>query len=461
MAGRILIADDVATNRIILKVKLSRARYETLHAETKQETLEAARSENPDVILLDQALPGGGLETLRQLKLDPATRHIPVIILDGSGSKDRRIQSLRAGADDCLAKPLEESVLMALVRNLMRAHGGRLELARRQSTMTDLGYTQHNPDKTQRPKVTIVAPSPATGLIWRRELGRLLNSHIALRSKAEVLDSNAQTEDTDAFLLFAEAENQIESVRMVSELRSHPSTRNAVIILHIVSGARDNAVLGLDVGADAVTSGLFDPEEMAARLTTLVARKHEMDALRSGFKEQLDLAMIDPLTGVYNRRYANAYLARVTSEMAHADQPLALMLLDLDRFKRVNDTYGHMVGDQVLVETAKRLQDNLRDMDLLARFGGEEFLIAMPGTSLEHARHAARRLHSVIADTPIYAGSVREGITITASIGVAYRRAQDYGPTVVTDMIEEADQALYASKAEGRNLITFGNPEAA
>ncbi len=260
----------------------------------------------------------------------------------------------------------------------------------------------------------------------------------------------------DAFVVAASIESLGDGLALVSELRSRMATRHAVIIVKV---AEDDppahlTSMALDLGANAVQAGSFDAEELATRLRPLLCRKLETDALRADFDSHLSLAVTDPLTGVYNRRYAQSYLDRIAREARDTGQSFALMALDLDRFKSVNDTYGHLVGDEVLVEVARRLRENVREIDLLARIGGEEFIIALPATTTAQAAHAAERLRQVISEVPVQSPPSRGiSIPVTMSIGVAI------GDQLVGDvnaLLERADRALYASKAEGgRNQVTM------
>jgi two-component system cell cycle response regulator len=158
-----------------------------------------------------------------------------------------------------------------------------------------------------------------------------------------------------------------------------------------------------------------------------------------------------------------AYLDRLIAEAAETGQPFAVMLLDLDRFKAVNDSYGHLVGDEVLIEAGKRLGASLREIDLLARYGGEEFVIALPETGLEGASIAAERLRRVIGEAPICLPMQGVEVAVTVSIGVAvFPGAANAGALPSPqDLIERADAALFASKSDGRNLVTFAGGRAA
>jgi two-component system, cell cycle response regulator len=464
MAGRILIADATATNRIILKVKLAAARYETVQAVDHAEALANARAARPDLVIADAHLPGGGGAGLcARLKADPETRAIPVLVIDGAPSQKARLAVLRAGADDYLAKPLDEPGLLAQVRALMRTRATYDELARRQDAAEALGFSEPAAAFARQARVGLIAPTPETALGWRRGLGSLYPAQFTAYTRTQALDAIGAGETPDAFVIAADLARHSDGIGLVSELRSRSLTRHAVIVILDEANAPGTVPMALDIGASAVASGSFDAEEIALRLDTLLARKFETDMLRNRLDERLGLALRDPLTGLYNRRYGNAYLGRMIAEAANTGHPFAVMLLDLDRFKAVNDTYGHIVGDDVLIEAGKRLGENLREIDLLARYGGEEFVIALPETGLEGASIAAERLRRVIGEVPICLASHGIEVPVTVSIGVAVFSGGETGNSLPApqNLIEQADAALYASKSDGRNLVTFAGGRAA
>ena len=212
--------------------------------------------------------------------------------------------------------------------------------------------------------------------------------------------------------------------------------------------------MAFDLGAHDLAEAGGDPRELALRLAGLLRRKRMSDNLRATVRDGLRLAVIDPLTGLHNRRYGLNQLAGI-AEAARVERAcFAVMVVDLDRFKTVNDRWGHAAGDAVLVEVAQRLADNIRAGDLLARIGGEEFLIALPGAALPEARAVAERLCDVVKDRPIAlpgGGSLR----ITTSIGLAV--SQGGAPLqreAVQSVIDRADRALLTAKSAGRNRVT-------
>ena len=216
--------------------------------------------------------------------------------------------------------------------------------------------------------------------------------------------------------------------------------------------------VAFDIGANEVLPAGLPTEELALRLRGLMRRKQSADRVRMSVQDGLRLAVIDPLTGLYNRRYAVSRLATIAQRAHELAAGFAVLLVDLDRFKAVNDRHGHAGGDTVLVEIARRLTENLRAPDLLARIGGEEFLVVLPDCGADEAQAVAERLRRVIGDKPVRLSGGSEA-HVTASIGVALAQSlsdlQD-GSTA----LECADRALMRAKSEGRNQIMLW-PEAA
>ncbi len=456
MAGRILIADNVATNRIILKVKLAASHYDVIQASSVAGVLEGAANQVPDLILTDIDLPGGGIAAVcAGLRADRQLESIPVIAIAPIEERKLRLEGLGAGADEVLSKPLDEIALLSLIRNLIRSRATYNDLRHKQMIAREFGFAEATTGFERPPRLALVPGSKEAGFGWRAGLVGKFNAEISVQSRAEVLDQIDANKVPDAFVISADFSEPRDGLRLISELRSRTATKHALILLHAPSADNSVMTMGLDLGANAVLSGAFDAEAVALRLRRLVAQKLETDALRAALDKQLSMAMTDPLTGLYNRRYAQSYILGMQKRARQKSLPFTLMLLDLDRFKRVNDRHGHLAGDEVLVEVARRLRRNLREIDLLARFGGEEFLVVLPDTGRADAARAAERLRRVIGETPIHAKSRNTDIAVTLSIGVVV--SDENGPMAsqIDQLIDRADRALYASKSEGRNQITF------
>lgn len=454
MSGRILIVDDLAVNRIVLQARFAEACYEPVLAVDGAGCLALAQTAvdaRPDLIILDLDLPDlPGAVVMRKLRADPRSRDIPVIGLAASEDAETRLAALAAGADDVLTRKASDRVLLARVRNLLRMRG---ELGEEASLVQpDLA----EPAARFDPSGTIAMVSPCS---QRAEhllggLGRHMRDRLITLNPVEALDE-AAAGATDVFVIDASGDRDASgALRLLSELKSRIATRNAAICVTGLEGAAGETAMAYDLGADDVAGPGVVLPELALRLRGLLRRKHNRDRQRVRVANGLRLALVDPLTGLHNRRHAVPELRRIAARAAAAGRSYAVMVVDLDRFKQVNDLHGHAAGDAVLVEVAQRLSTNLRDGDLLARIGGEEFLVALPETSAVQARIVAERLCEAVREGPIHFGSV-PGIAATVSIGFAVSVPAAGQISSVDAVVEAADQALLAAKGAGRNRVCF------
>jgi len=205
-------------------------------------------------------------------------------------------------------------------------------------------------------------------------------------------------------------------------------------------------VAGLRAGAHDYLKKPFEAAELIARIGGAVRIKRLQDELQLR-NQQLDLlSRIDGLTGVYNRRHVDEQLEAEANRASRYGEPFAVLMLDIDHFKHVNDHEGHPAGDRVLKEFARRVQAVVRTNDIVGRWGGEEFVIIAPETDSENAVLLAQRVRSEVCQRPFDLGG--RSIDVTVSIGCAAGVESD------TALVDRADKALYRSKTEGRNRVT-------
>ncbi len=456
MAEKILIVDDMSVNRIMLKVKLKEACHDSIQAADGMTALQLARDEQPKLILLDMMLPDiSGIEVCRRLRADPATSHIPVVIITASADRARRLEALRAGADEFLTKPLNEMILLARIRSLLRACETEDELRLRAATCGDMGFAETVGGFDLPDHLGLIAQDAATALSWRAMLAPHFGGRIDILTPTTALAEADGQRVPDVYVVGADPSAAGSGLRLVSDLRSRVQSRHSAICLVLSDAAGEAAAMALDLGATDLLTLPLDPEETALRLKLHVARKRRADQLRRQVRDGLRLAVADPLTGLYNRRYALAHLERIAQRARELGRRYAVMVLDLDRFKVINDSFGHAAGDRVLETVAHRLRDNLRPSDLVARIGGEEFLVALPDTTLGTARMAAERLCRAIEVDPVVLPDGRE-VRVTISVGLALGNDRpDGGPEAARSVVERADVALFAAKTEGRNQVTI------
>jgi two-component system, cell cycle response regulator len=249
----------------------------------------------------------------------------------------------------------------------------------------------------------------------------------------------------DAILLDIEMPG-LDGNQVLVRLKADPELSDIPVVFLTGRTSTDDMVAGLRAGAHDYLKKPFEPAELLARIGGAVRMKRLQDELRMR-NEQLDqLSRIDALTGIFNRRHLDEQLAEAGRISSRNQFPLAIVMLDIDHFKQINDSHGHPAGDLVLQEFARRLKSTLRAGNILGRWGGEEFLIIAPRTTPDEAMMLGERLRLSIADQPIDLGSVRLSITVSIGCGVGMKAS--------AELVALADAALYRSKAEGRNRVT-------
>lgn len=459
MVGKILIVDSVATNRILFKVALGEAFYQPLMAGDGESCLRLAKENPPDLIMLDLELPDmSGLTVIEMLRANPATREIPILALSTLEDATLRKQAMRAGADDVLAKHGAKQILLARVRNLLRGGHGLDGLAAHGSELGLMGFAEAPPEYFGPAVISFLSPGPSMQVQGARceDVAQHMSDRIILQSReAALVEPNLGLDlpAPDIFVIDSTTSGVADCFRLMSELRSRTSTRHSAICILLANGDSDAATMAYDQGADDLVDSSIAADELALRLRAVIRRKRREDHLRASVQDGLRMAMIDPLTGLHNRRYAMAQLAAIADRAETTQGVFAVMVIDLDRFKSVNDRYGHASGDAVLVEVARRLRANLRTSDLLARIGGEEFLVALPDTSFDAARMAADRLCQAVEEYQINV-SLAASLKVTVSIGLAVCALSQKAEDVAT-VIDRADHALLRAKSEGRNKVTI------
>ncbi|MGR9168734.1 PleD family two-component system response regulator [Rhizobium sp. KDH_Rht_773_N] len=452
MTARILVVDDIPANVKLLEARLLAEYFDVLTAADGHEALAICDRNQVDLILLDIMMPGiDGFEVCERLKANPKTAHIPVVMVTALDQPADRVRGLKAGADDFLTKPVNDLQLISRVKSLLRLKTLSDELRMRAETAHTMGM-----DELMR-----------TGDGRADEAGQVLLVDSRANSQERIIKTLKPVADVTAIsdpqaALFEAAENAFELVivnanfdeydplRLCSQFRSLERTRFLPILIVTEQGADDMVIRALDLGVNDYIVRPVDPNELVARSLTQIRRKRYNDRLRASVKQTIELAVTDPLTGLNNRRYLDSHLNVLFNRSMARGRPLSVLITDIDRFKQVNDTYGHDGGDQILKEFANRVRSTVRGADLACRYGGEEFVVVMPDTSPEVAAAVAERLRAAIESTPFLLKSSGETLNITASFGISSRIASVITPD---QLMKQADLALYEAKNTGRNRV--------
>jgi len=449
MTARILVVDDVEPNVRLLEAKLTLEYYEVLTAMDGATALEIASAERPDIILLDVMMPGmDGFETCRRLKADPVTRHIPVVLVTALDGREDKMKGLEAGADDFVTKPIDDVILFARVKSLVRLKAVMDELREREESGRRFGVDTDGAGRLRGSggRVLVVDDNPRQA---RKIADQLTAEHrpvietdpaaalIAARGPIDLMIVNVSAADFDG-------------LRFVAQIRSTEASRRTPILAVVDPADRPRLVKALELGVNDILPKPVDPEELDARARTQIRRKRYADFLKQKLDYSLEMAVTDALTGLHNRRYMAGQLQALMSRAGQGGDGVAVLVMDIDHFKAVNDGFGHDAGDEVLREFAVRLATNVRAIDLPCRLGGEEFVVVMPGASLEAATRVADRIRRDVASLPFPIMGGAESLTITVSVGVA---ASLDGGDAPDALLKRADEGVYEAKARGRNQV--------
>ncbi|WP_306015757.1 PleD family two-component system response regulator [Oceanicaulis sp. MMSF_3324] len=450
MSARILVVDDIETNRRLLEARLTAEYFDVLMAPDGPTCLDLARSEKPDVILLDIMMPGmDGFETCRRLKSDPESRHIPVVMVTALDERTDRIRGLEAGADEFLTKPVDDVALFARVRSLLRLTSVMDELRQRESNGVEmLPYEPANGDG----RVVVAAADQAAAHRIARALPASLDAH----GYGDPRIAISQARHADLVIVDLSSP-RFDGLRLCARIRSDVETRQVPLLGVVDEMDKRTMVRALDLGVNDVISRPLDPGELSARSATQLKRKRYADALRDRLDESLEMSVRDALTGLFNRRYTVSRLRQALDGLRTNHEPVTTALIDIDHFKRINDTWGHNAGDQVLKEICARLSEQLRAIDIAGRYGGEEFLVVFSNTTARDACDAMERARLAVCATPVTLRETGDIINVTMSVGVAEAFLEDS----VEALIERADTALYEAKRSGRNRVIEAKRKAA
>jgi len=450
MAARILVVDDLLPNIKVLEAKLKNEFYRVTTAQSGAEAIEKIKLEQPDVILLDVMMPDmDGFETCRRIKSNPISSNIPVVMVTALSDVEDRVRGLDAGADDFLTKPINDLALFARIRSLVRLKSMTDELRLRDQTGEQFGGVSANEsiNDVSGSKILLIDDDPSQALQIKTKLQEIGVQVSIIPDPAEAVES---TENIDYDLIIVSTQlTTDDGMHLCTHLRSQDKTISTPLLIIIEDSDTDLLVKGFDMGINDYLMTPIDSNEVVARVKIQVRRKRFQDALQAKGKKSLDMAIKDGLTNIFNRRYFDIHVERIMANSAATGKPLALMILDLDHFKMVNDTYGHQSGDEILKQLPQRVIRLVRPTDLFARYGGEEFVIIMPDTTVLNAASVAERIRRAVeADDfiiPVPPGTLHK----TVSIGVSVSEQGD----TTKDILERADKALYHIKKTSRNRV--------
>lgn len=450
MIATILVIDDLDTNIKLLEAKLSSEYYNVYTANSANEAFKILEQNKIDLILLDVMMPDiDGITACKTIKANPKTSYIPIIMVTALTDIEDRIRGLEAGADEFLTKPINDLSLFARVKSLTRTKSLLDELKLRNHTNKVLGIDDIPiNDDLSNSNIVIFDDD----IIQSKNIYNVLKNFVNnVNHFNNYTDFNNYINSfiPDLVLISCQIDN-IDSLRVCVNLKTKENFNHVSIILMAEEDMTQTVIKGIEIGVNDYFMIPVENNELKARVTTQLKRKKYIDNLKKDLEKNFNLAIKDSLTNLFNKRYFENHIKSMIDECKNLDKSLILMMIDIDKFKLINDSYGHQFGDEVIQIVADILTKTLRVTDLIARYGGDEFIIAISSINKESELNIAERLRSAVENHKLKIPNQNKMIQLTLSIGVA-----EYKNQTIEKLIEQADMALYKSKSSGRNKVTI------
>ena len=450
MTARVLVVDDILANVRLLEAKLAAEYFDVVTAMNGVDALEAVQRTKPDIVLLDVMMPGiDGIEVCRRIKSNSLTQHIPVVMVTALDQPEDRVRGLEAGADDFLTKPVNDVSLFCRVKSLVRLKMLTDELRTR--TGDDPLRLASNEQKLADNKHGNVLVIDNRVAVAERIKATLAGKHevtVAVDPQ-QALEACGRPDKVFELIIVNLDMEGIDALRICSQLKSMEQTRQTPLLIIVDPDDHQRLLRALDMGVNDYLIRPIDKQELMARVSTQIRRYRYTEQLRTSVRASIEMAVTDALTGLYNRRYLETHLAHLIEHAVNRGKALAVLTLDVDFFKAVNDSHGHDAGDRVLQEIAGRIRASIRNIDLACRTGGEEFVVVLPATDLPTAERVGERIRKMMANKPFNAAPDCQ-LNVTVSVGISALAGVDEGGD---ELLKRADRALYQAKREGRNRV--------
>ncbi len=448
---RILIVDDDPTSLKILESMLPTDRYHVVKANNGEEALESVFDKPPDLILLDIMMPGiDGYEVTRNIKSDRRTKDIPIIIITSLDKSKSKVKGMEEGAEELLSKPVHATELLARVSSMLRLKEYRDQLTIRTLSGKSFGtMPKQEEDEVQikeeeMPRILLVEDTEVDAKIVENaldgepyQLSKVYNGQQALslvsNKKTDLILLDIILPDMDGFEICQQLKKDYKDIQVV-----------------IVTCLDDleSKIKGVELGADDFLVKPIVGRELKARIKTLLEKKVHLDSLRSHYQEALGRSQLDWLTGLYNHGYFQQFLGYELKRSLKQGFPVSLIMIDVDDFKRYNDTLGHSAGDVILREMGQVVRNTIREVDFAARYGGEEFAVVLPYVNRDNVMNVVKRIHDALTFHDYFHDKSIKLENPTVSMGIAIFPEEASNKA---DLIIQADSMLYLAKKNGKN----------
>jgi two-component system cell cycle response regulator len=452
---KVIIADDSEVNLSSLEKMLSAGLFQTIRATNGKEAFDKAVCELPDLVLLDVMMPElNGFEVAKMLKEDSRTRSIPIMMVTVLEDPEHERAGREAGAEEYLSKPVRPQELIARANSLIALRQYRDQLTIRNhsqwSFLVDKQSDDAGPEpQKEMPLILLVEDNESDAELVRHFLKDLPVRFERLSNGADAVEL-CQTGKVDLMLLdiLLPGLNGFEVCRQV---KSSEKGKDLPIVVITCLEDMDSRLKCIELQTDDFLVKPIVGRELQARVKILLEKKQQLDKLRSHYELALNSAVVDWLTGLYNHGYFRKFLDLEIKKSLRQRYPVTLIMIDVDNFKAVNDAYGHPAGDVVLQELAKIVRKAVREVDLVARYGGDEFAVVLPYSDGHGALRVAHRIDEAIKTHGFSPKASAQKTQLTVSMGVA---GYPEDAVHVDELIHSADQKLYMAKTKGKNRIS-------
>ncbi|MGH7711462.1 MAG: diguanylate cyclase [Gemmatimonadaceae bacterium] len=500
--ARILIADDDASIVQTMTWVLKEHGYDVMAAQRGADVIPMMADRVPDLVLLDVTFPDAdGYQILERIKGDDRWRDVPIMMISSLPPEEASVRTLGLGAADFVRKPFRVKELLARIQAQLRmrailrsAHTALQEREQELNRAREEAESRRKLVDILHDVTEDLSSDEIYHLLARRVARALELTHCSVilarqgdrpRVVATAFEQgNGGTPASAIGAVVASIEDFAVDLELYPEIKKALEEGRPVLVENVMTSplyaevrerwrreetaVTTRSVVALPFALDETQAGVFflrrslhepplTPGDVEFADTVIKAavssiqRAKLIETTMADNRRLEQLAATDPLTDVLNRRALSERLLGEMERVRRYETTVSILLIDLDYFKRVNDTHGHLVGDDVLTEVAELLQRAVRAVDVVARYGGEEFVIVLPETGAVGATSFAERIRELVEAQSFARANDGGGLRITASIGVATFPSP--GVQTVEDLLTRADQALYRAKAEGRNLV--------
>ncbi|PIB24427.1 hypothetical protein BFP76_04265 [Amylibacter kogurei] len=453
MPGKILVADPIVTNRIALKMLLSKEYFDLCLIGCPDGICDTILKRRADVVLLSQRFATTtGYDVCRTIKSNPDTSDIPVIIINDTKPQNW-VLAEDCGADDLISMALDKTYLIQRIRTLYRRKA-ELDASLIHLHAAELvGFSETTPSAFQHAKKNLNVHILDDGSLFcdqiAASLSRCKTKRVSINNTPTSLMKDIACADVIIipFLdkLFRSDHAIVWKINALIKETAIP-----VLVVFEHANAQSHA-MAVRLGLSEYSCGSENLARLGLRVQSIVHFTKRKSSTREILSNHVQEAKMDSLTGLYNRRYGMKYLSHLMHKPNAKTKPLAVMMLDLDNFKTLNDTHGHVIGDQILNELGDVLKNSVRSADMIMRIGGEEFLIMLPDCFLPTAQTIAQRILDKIRTVEFVSDKLEKRLHVTASIGIAIHDGRE----TKDSLISRADAALFQSKKHGRDQFHF------